>query len=95
MAPTLRQENCTKVAGNGLTMRVYTVDFSGSGSSLLRSRHLGKMWPMSSCACMAHTEEPRPAESGLWLPNETEVSFRDFMARNTPYCETGIISFEC
>ena len=32
-----------------------------------------------------HCEEPRAAESGLRLPNETEYSFSDFMARNTPY----------
>ena len=31
-------------------------------------------------------KEPRVAESGLRVPSETEYSFVDFMARNTPYC---------
>ena len=39
-----------------------------------------------SRVCMTHPEEPRAAESGLRLPNETECSFGDFMLRNTPYC---------
>ncbi len=38
---------------------------------------------------MTHSEEPRTAESGLLLPNETEYSFGGFMARNTPYCTYG------
>ncbi len=43
----------------------------------------------SSRVCMTHSEEPRVAESGLRLPNETDLCdylFGDFMARNTPYC---------
>ncbi len=35
---------------------------------------------------MTHSEEPRAAEGGLRLPKETEYSFGDFMALNTPYC---------
>ncbi len=50
---------------------------------------------MLSHVCMTHPEEPRAAESGLRLPNETEYSFGDFMAQNTPYCLFQIFQLPC
>ncbi len=34
----------------------------------------------SSRVCMTHSEEPRVAEGGLRLPNETDYLFGDFVA---------------
>ena len=45
-----------------------------------------KNMPMSSRICMTYSEEPRTADNGLRLPNETEYSFADFMTRKYMYC---------
>ncbi len=67
-------------------MSWYIVHFSGSGLSVSRSR-----FTQEKCVHVVSRlhdslfEWPRTAESGLLLLNETEYSFGDFMARNTPY----------
>ncbi len=37
------------------------------------------------------SEEPRAAESGLRLPNESEYSFGDFVARNMSYSRHKLV----
>ncbi len=82
--PDYHSWNCSttvQVASNSVTMRGDIVPFFGSGLSLSRISHTQeKKVAGSSRVCMTHSEEPRAAESGLRLPNETEYSFGDFMA---------------
>ncbi len=39
----------------------------------------------SSYICMTHSEEPRVAEGGLHLPNETDYSCGNFVAWDTSH----------
>ncbi len=62
--------------------------FVDSGLSLWKEQaHPGKKLTSSPRICITHSEEPRVAESDLRLPNETDYSFGDFVARNTSYCD--------
>ena len=73
------------MASNGVTMREDIVPFSGSGLSLSRSSHTQEKSGQAVSRLHHSPREPRAAESGVQLPYETEYSFGDFMARNTPY----------
>ncbi len=70
-----------QAACNGVTMRGDIVPFSGIGISLSGSRHTQEKVARPSRVWMTHSEEPRVAESGLQLPNETEYSFGAFLWR--------------
>ncbi len=74
-----------QVASDGVTMRGISYHSLAVDYRFQRACTPRKRVARPSRVCMTHSDEPRAAESGLQLPNETEYSFGDFMTRNTPY----------